>query len=126
MKNILILLLILATSLFAKVEWSDMFDAYDDAATQNKIVMVMLSREGCPGCEYMKTVVFEDATVSKLLKKNFISVELDVSTDFVPQNLEYFATPTFYFLDAHEKILKRVNGGEKAKDFLKTLKALKK
>lgn len=126
MKKILLLLLILASSLFAKVEWSDMFDAYDDAQASDKIVMIMLSRKGCPGCEYMKSVVFEDKEVMELLKEGFISVELDVQEDFVPENLEYFATPTFYFLDKNEKILKRINGGEKAKDFIKTLKELRK
>ncbi|MDQ7042819.1 MAG: thioredoxin fold domain-containing protein [Sulfurimonas sp.] len=125
MKRTLILLLILASSLFAKVEWRDMFDAYDEAEASNKLVMVMLSREGCPGCEYMKSVVFEDKKVSKLLHDGFISVELDVGEDFIPENLEYFATPSFYFLDTNEKVLKRVNGGEKAKDFIKTLEALK-
>jgi len=125
MKKIVILLLLLVSSVFAQVEWGDMFDAYDDARESNKVVMVMLSREGCPGCEYMKSVVFEDKVVSKLLKEGFISVELDVQQDFVPENLEYFATPTFYFLDADEKILKRVNGGEKVKKFIKTLEAVR-
>lgn len=126
MKKILILLFILTSSIFAKVEWTDIFDVYDDAKASNKVVMVMLSQKGCPGCEYMKSVVLEDEKVSKLLKDSFISVVLDVHEDFMPENLEYFATPTFYFLDAQEKILKRVNGGEKAKDFIKTLKVFKK
>jgi len=125
MKKIVIVLLLLASSVFAEVEWDDMFDAYDDAKASNKIVMVMLSREGCPGCEYMKSVVFEDKQVNKLLKEGFIAVELDVQQDFVPQDLEYFATPTFYFLDADEKILKRINGGEQIKKFIKSLEVVK-
>ena len=125
MKKVLILFMFLSVSLFAKVEWGDMFDVYDDAKASNKIVMVMLSRKGCPGCEYMKTVVFEDKTVEKLLQENFLSVELDVQEDFVPQDLEYFATPTFYFLDKDEKILKRLNGGLKVKEFIDILQKLK-
>ncbi|HIP20364.1 MAG TPA: DUF255 domain-containing protein [Sulfurimonas sp.] len=125
MKKIVIVLLLLASSVFAEVEWDDMFDAYDDAKASNKIVMVMLSREGCPGCEYMKSVVFEDKQVNKLLKEGFIAVELDVQQDFVPQNLECFATPTFYFLDADEKILKHINGGEQIKKFIKSLEVVK-
>ncbi len=121
MKKKIIVLLLLVSSVFAQVEWADMFDAYDEARESNKIVMVMLSREGCPGCEYMKNVVFEEKQVSKLLKEGFISVELDVQQDFVPQNLEYFATPTFYFLNADEKILKRINGGEQIKKFIESL-----
>lgn len=126
MKKIFLILAILVTSLFAQTQWSDIFDAYDDAKSQNKTVMVMLTMEGCPGCEYMKSVVFENSDVAKILKKDFIAVEIDVRADFVPEELEYFATPTFYFLDADEKILKRLDGGENAKDFLATLKEMKK
>ena len=125
MKKI-VLLILLATSMFAKVEWIDIFDAYDDAKASNKVVMVMLSRQGCPGCERMFNVVFEDKKVSKLLKEDFISVNIDVYEDSVPKNLDYFATPTFYFLDGDEKILKRLDGGENAGKFIKTLESLKK
>jgi len=126
MKKLLLLLAILFTSAFAQTQLTDIFDAYDDAKSQNKRVMIMLTMEGCPGCEYMKSVVFENSDVAKRLKNDFIVVELDVRADSVPEKLEYFATPTFYFLDANEKILKRLNGGENAKDFLATLKEMKK
>ena len=126
MKKILILLLLLVSTAFCKVHWADMFDAYDNAKSEKKLVMVMLSREGCPGCEYMKNIVFEDKEVSKLLNDGFISVELDVGQDFIPEELEYFATPTFYFLDANEKILKRINGGERTEEFIKTLQEVQK
>lgn len=126
MKKIFLILAILVTSAFAQTQWSDIFDAYDDAKSQNKTVMIMLTMKGCPGCEYMKSVVFENSDVAKRLKNDFIAVELDVRSDFVPEELEYFATPTFYFLDADEEILKRLNGGENAKDFLAILKEMKK
>lgn len=125
MKKILFLLLVLGSSLFAKMNWSDMFDAYDEAAAQNKPVMIMLSQKGCPGCEYMESIVFEDKKINKYLKEHFISVHLDVHEDFIPEKLEYFATPTFYFLDKNEKILKRLNGGENAKDFIKILQEVR-
>ena len=126
MKKIFLLLAILFTSVFAQTQFTDLFDAYDDAKNQNKTVIIMLSMKGCPGCEYMKSVVFENSDVAKRLKNDFIVVELDVHEDSVPEKLEYFATPTFYFLDANEKILKRLNGGENAKDFLATLQEMKK
>lgn len=126
MKKIVLLIMILVSSVFAQTQWSDMFDAFDEAAAQKKPVMIMLSMKGCPGCEYMKGVVFEDKAVAESIKKNFIAVELDVHVDFIPEELEYFATPTFYFLDAEENILKRLNGGENAKKFIKTLEGIKK
>ncbi|MEA1983148.1 MAG: thioredoxin fold domain-containing protein [Campylobacterota bacterium] len=126
MKKLLLLLMLTFVSLFGETKWGDLFDGYDEAKSQNKRVMIMLSMKGCPGCEYMKGVVFEDKAVAASLEKNFIAIELDVHSDFVPEELEYFATPTFYFLDADENILKRLNGGENAQKFIKTLEAMKK
>ncbi len=126
MKTFFLLFFILTSSLVAKVEWCNSFDIYDDAKQSEKLVMVILSRKDCPGCAYMYGVVFEDKEVDKLLKEGFLSVKIDVDEDFLPENLEYFATPTFYFLDKNEKILKRLNGGEHINEFIKILKELKK
>lgn len=125
MKKIVLVLLFLISSLIAEPKLTDIFDAYDDAKEKNKNVIVMLSMEGCPGCEYMKDIVFEDKKVAKLLK-GFVLVEIDVRADSVPDALKYFATPTFYFLDSNEKILKRINGGQNVGEFTTTLKEMKK
>lgn len=122
MKKIVLTLLLLISSAFAKVEYTNMFDAYDEAKAQNKLVIVMLSQKGCPGCEYMESVVFADKEIEKYMQKSFITVHLDIYEEYVPEELEHFATPTFYFLDADENILKRINGGEQVKEFLNTLK----
>ena len=124
MKKILLSLLLLVVTAYAEIKYTDIFDAYDNAKAQNKNVMIMLSMEGCPGCAYMEDIVFADKNVAKEMK-NFVLVHLDVRADSIPTNLEYFATPTFYFLDSDEKILKRLNGGENVKDFTATLKAMK-
>ncbi|RUM65230.1 MAG: thioredoxin [Sulfurimonas sp.] len=126
MKTILLLFLILASSLVAKVEWCDSFEIYDDAKASDKLVMVMLSRKDCPACHYMYSIVFEDKQVSKLLKDAYLAMKIDVDEDFIPLGLEYFATPTFYFLDKNEIILKRLNGGEHISEFIKILKELNK
>lgn len=125
MKKILLGLLLLSITLFADVKYTEMFDAYDIAEKENKLVLVMLSQKGCPGCQYMEGVVFANKDISDYLKKEYVIVHLDVHEDAVPLELEHFATPTFYFLDADENILKRLDGGENAKDFLSTLKAVR-
>jgi thiol:disulfide interchange protein len=125
MRKIFVLLVFLVTSVFADVKYVDLFDAYDKAQAENKTVMVMLSQQGCSGCEYMEEIVFNNKDVAKSLKDNFVVVHVDVYKDGIPDGLEFFATPTFYFLNADEEVLKRMNGGENAKDFAKTLKAMK-
>jgi len=124
MKKIAAVLVLLSMTLFAEVKFTDMFDAYDEAKAQKKLVLVMLSQEGCSGCEYMKNVVYKNKDVSKYISDNYIAVYLDIYAEPVPEELEHFATPTYYFLDEDENILKRINGGENAKDFLKSLQSV--
>lgn len=118
MKKIFLIIAFLFTSAFSDINWAeDIEDAYEIAAKENKKVMVMLSRKGCPACEYMKGVVFEDKIFMSSFNKNFIAVHIDIHEDFVPEGLEYFATPTFYFLDADEKKLYRIDGAHNSKEF---------
>jgi len=125
MKKIFPLLALFCIALFADVKYIDIFDAYDEAKKEHKIVMVMLSQEGCPSCEYMEDVVFNNTNIAETLERRFVVVHVDVYKDGVPDGLEFFATPTFYFLDSNEKVLKKFTGGQNAKDFADTLKAVK-
>jgi len=120
-KKIFITMLILASSLFASFEW-DIDDAYDMAKKEKKSVMVMFSQKGCPACIYMKDVVLKNRAVIKAIKSDYVAVHIDIHEDFMPDGLEVFATPTFYFLNADGKVLERVNGYKNAKDFLEKLK----
>ena len=125
MKKIILAITLMVTSLLADVKYVDIFDAYDKAAAEHKTVMVMLSKEGCPGCQYMENIVFKDKNIEKLLNDNFVIAHVDIDKDGLPDGMDYFATPTFYFVTPDEKILKRINGGENAKDFAKTLNEVK-
>jgi len=122
MKKIVFLISLFLSTLFADVNWVDYDDAIELAEEENKIIMVMLSREGCSGCEYMKDIVFENDDISALLAKKFISVHVDIQQDFIPSGLTYIGTPTFYFLDKDEKKLERIDGGKNAKSFMDLLK----
>lgn len=125
MKKILFITVFLITSVFADINWAeDIEDAYDIALKDNKTVMVMLSRKGCPACEYMRGIVFEDKNFMSFFNKYFIAVHVDIHEDFVPEGLEYFATPTFYFLNADEKILHRVDGAHNHKEFREELEEI--
>lgn len=124
MKKFLLIIAFLITNLSADIRWVDMFDAYDIAKSEHKTVMIMLSREGCPGCEYMTDIVFENKEVMEKFNKNFIAVHLDIKRDFIPDYLSYFATPTLFFLTADQKILKKSVGAQKMKKFIETLDSL--
>lgn len=126
MKKIVLILLLTLSSVFAEVAYTHIFDVYEEAQKQNKLVLIMLSQKGCPGCEHMQEVVFENEEVNKYMKEKYLVVHIDVYEEGAPDGLEFFATPTFYFLDEEENILKRLNGGENEKEFLETLKTVAK
>lgn len=126
MKKILTSLVLFTVCLFAEQEWLHSYDeAKIQAAQQNKLVMVMLSKEGCDACWYMENIVFEDSAVDALLKKNFVPVYLDIHEDTIPEQFKFIGTPAFYFTDAAgKKIGYGLNGASNVKDFTGKINAV--
>lgn len=119
------MLSLLISSLFGDLDWESYDEALRIAQKENKLVMVMIGRDGCPACEYMKDVVFEQDDVTKEIYKKFIPVYIDIHKDYIPKELTYIGTPTFHFLNSHESKLERIDGGVNAKEFLDTIKDIK-
>lgn len=125
MKKILFILL-LVSSLFANsLEWMEYDKALEMAKKEDKTIMLMIGRETCGACKYMKTVVFEDKNVLiELNKKQLIAAYVELDFDDVPHDLEYFGTPTYYFLDKDEKVIHRIDGGKTVPSFMRSLKKI--
>ncbi len=123
-KKIVVIISMLATSLFAEIQWMQYDEAFLKAKKENKIVMVMLSKEGCPACEYMKDIVFENDDVLDAFNKDFVGVHLDINDDYVPDRLAYIGTPTFHFLNKHESKIDRIDGGVNSRDFTLKMREL--
>jgi len=121
MKKLLLTLLVAATSLLADLAWVDYDKALEEAKKTEKLVMVMLGRENCPACEYMKDRVFADEKVLAEVNKHFIPVYLDIHNDLLPNGLSYIGTPTFHFMNAYEIKKGRIDGGLSVKDFLEEI-----
>ena len=127
MGKIVLLLSLLASVAFAELKWATSYDAaLAQAKKEKKKVMVMLSKEDCPACEYMNDVVFEENTVIQEVHKNFVPVHIDIHKDFIPEGLGYIGTPTFHFLDAKGKKIGRHDGGENVPTFMGILGKFKK
>ena len=126
MKNFLLLVLFIASSVFADIKWHGYDDAMEIAKKEKtKIVIIMFEHEGCPACAYMENVVFKDKNIQKIINKNFIAVDVDVYNDFVPDGMSYIGTPTFYFLTYDKKVLMKIQGAYNIKDFLSILEKVK-
>lgn len=125
MKRLLVSFLFITTALFADLPWVEFDDAIEKAKKTDKLVMVMLSREGCPACEYMEDIVFNDKKIIAEIEENFIPVLIDINNDFIPDGLPYIGTPTFHFMNQYEIKKGRIDGGANVKDFMQELEDAK-
>ncbi len=97
--------------------------AKQEAQQKEKNILLMLSQEGCPTCEYMENVAFHNAILVNHMQQNFLLVKLDINKDTIPSNLKVYGTPTFYVLNPQgEKQGRPIVGGGTAEAFLKLLK----
>jgi len=127
MGRFILALSLIAVSAMAELKWAASYDAaFAQAKKEKKNVMVMLSKEDCPACEYMNDIVFEEKMVMDDVHKNFVPVHLDIHNDFIPDGLSYIGTPTFYFLDVKGKKLERHDGAANIPTFLGILRKVKK
>ena len=134
MKKILLILLISTLSLFAlgeeihdfKYETS-YYMARKHAKEQNKILLIMIHKVGCPNCAYMKDIVFEREKVLNYLNENYVTLLLNSKGHYYPKRFISPRSPTFFFLNAkNEKELRpRKVGGSRPEKFLKELTAVK-
>lgn len=124
MGKLIFALALLTSSLFAEINFTTYDKAFEMAAKENKIVMIMLGRESCGVCNYMKKNVFTDESVSKLFNKSFVATYVELGFDDVPDNLQYIGTPTFHFLDKDHKKVYRIDGGKNVKAFVKALNSI--
>ncbi len=126
MKKILALLTLTTSLLMAELNWVNSYDAaLETAKKEGKMVMVMLSSEGCPACEYMKDIVFDDDNVIEELHMAFVPVHIDIHAQMVPSGLGYIGTPTFHFLTAEGKKIDRIDGGANVVDFTTKMREVK-
>jgi thioredoxin-related protein len=127
MKKVAVALALIVSCVSAQINWAPSYDtALVKAAKEKKNVMVVLSKEGCPACEYMEDVVFEEQAVEDAINKSFVPVHLDIHKDKVPSELGYIGTPTFHFLNAKGEKLKRQDGAANIPTFMGILNSVKK
>lgn len=118
---------LIVTCVFADIKWAKSYDAaLASAKKEKKNVMIMLSREGCPACDYMDNIVFEDTDVEEALTKGFIPVHIDIKKEKIPSGLGFIGTPTFHFVTSSGKKLKRIDGAVKTLELIEILNSIKK
>jgi len=126
MNKIILLISLLATTLFAELDWACSYEkALEKAEKSNKLVMLMLSKEDCDACWYMENIVFKDDNVVDEIDASFISYYIDIGASIPPNGLTYIGTPTFHFLTADGKKVDRFDGAANVKDFMDVIERVK-
>ena len=119
-------LLLSALTLSAEVNWASSYEhAQITAQKENKLLMVMLSKENCDACWYMENIVFDNQDILKMIEKKFIALHVDVNKNKIPANMPYIGTPTFYFINSEGKEVGKLEGAVTIKEFDTFVQSLK-
>jgi thioredoxin-related protein len=110
--------------LFADVVWEANWEkAKAKAKAENKVILMVVSQEGCPACKRLKKDINERETIANEIRKNYIATNFDKSD--LPINKRVRWTPTTFFFTPEGKRLKyNIVGGKSYKELSKILQKI--
>jgi len=114
--KIALFLLLSSISLFG-LEFHSYSDALKLQKKSDKIIMIDVIRTDCHYCEEMNTNVFEDKEMSKWLEKRFIPVQINLDNERLPLGIKVNFTPSFFFINSKQQIVKKIPGSWDIDDF---------
>ena len=95
------------------------------ARKEDKIILIEAIAPHCRYCKKMKEETLTDSKIIAAIKKDFITVTVDVSKETLPLDLRVSMTPSFFFIfvqESNEKVkIKRIPGAWSKEDFLDIL-----
>ena len=105
------------------------FHTYDEALQlqkQNgKIIMIDVVRSDCHYCTDMDRKVFKNKEMAAWLSERFIPAKINLNKEKLPLGLKVYFTPTFFFVDKDQKIVKKIPGSWNIQDFKDLTKNIK-
>ena len=111
----------------ASINWEKDYDsAIQKAKKENKPIFVMVSSPTCPECNYMKKHVFTKDEVKNYVNKNFVSYQFDISDTNIPEQMQFWGIPRFYFSKDGKNVYNKTMGGLKVDKFMTLVKESKK
>jgi len=134
-----LLLLIVAVALpsdrsipFLKPSLLNLKEDLEEAKREGKYLFLMFEEEGCPFCDKMKRVTFQDPKVKEYFSKHFYMVIVDrkgsnpvvdfsgkqITEKQLAMDYKVRGTPVFVFVDHEGKTILRVMGYIPPEEFL--------
>ena len=123
--NKIVSLLVLATLSLSAMEWMSYDDGLKLQEKNQKIIMIDVIRTDCHYCIDMDNKVFEDKEMQKWLLERFIPVKLNLDKDKMPLGIKTSFTPSFFFVDKNQTIVKTIPGSWNIEDFKSLTKGIK-
>ena len=87
--------------------------------------MIKIVRDDCRYCENMQTNVCENAEMYKWLEERFILVKVNLDKNDVPLDIKVSFTPSFYFVNKDQQIVKMIPGAWSIEDFKDLTRGIK-
>ncbi len=116
MNKLLYLFFFLCSHVFA-VEWLGYKEALDLQKKNHKIIMLDAIRTSCHYCSGMEAEVFEDLYMEEWLEERFLLVKINLDKDKMPLGIKPMMTPSFYFINNKQELIKKFNGAWNIEDF---------
>jgi thioredoxin-related protein len=92
-----------------------------EAKKQNKKVLIMASKEGCPACKYMIDKTLQNDEIKEFINENYLFLKLEKGDITVKEILKPIGFPIFYLFDTNKEIIETMPGSSKPVDFMEFL-----
>ena len=123
-KKIFAIIFLSCVSLYA-VEWLSYGEAKLLQEQNKKVIMIDVVRSSCHYCSDMETEVFDNVKMARYLNERFLLVKVNLDKDIMPLSIKPAFTPSFYFIDKNENVIKTINGAWNIEDFKSLTKDIK-
>lgn len=124
MKKAIILFILSFITLYG-ADWYDYENAVKLQEKSSKPIMIDIIRTDCRYCIEMDRNVFEDKEMSKWIEERFIPVKINLDIDDIPLGIKASMTPSFYFIDKNQTIIKTIPGSWNIENFKLLIKEIK-
>lgn len=124
MKKRLFAVLLLATSLFAEIEWQSSYsEALKRAKELNRPLLVLVVSEHCRWCHKLQDETLADPVVENYINRRFVAFLVDREKGKYPSYIKAKYVPTTFYITPDEKmIIKPVEGYWDAADYMSDLR----
>lgn len=125
MSRIVLAMFLSSVSFLSAFELKTYEAAVAEQKKTDKLIMIEVVRTGCHYCKDMDRDVFTDKEMSEWIAKRFIPIKISLDEQDLPLGLKVSFTPTFYFVDKNQSIVKKIPGAWNIEDFKSLTEELK-